>query len=233
MTEVHSIWMHNNWRSQCGWEGSRAIPEIGEGWLSQAGWSTFLHFKWFFALFVGCFLFYWGILFLVLRNFPPFSRVQGQTCGCAAHSLPRWCSTLPQAPLPMLCPEPLPHQPLILMGLWWHQVVTHQISELQLGFQSQRTSFWWAFVYPCGARTGRGHFQRLSPLAAYMKEPTKFPSATSPWSKMSCIWLKHPIQETWTDVSTSSSSPSLCRFKLIFGSLSPASMVFACCCLHL
>lgn len=126
MTEVHSIWMHNNWRSQCGWEGSRAIPEIGERWLSQAGWSTFLHFKWFFALFVGCFLFYWGILFLVLRNFPPFSKVQGQTSGCAAHSLPRWCSTLPQAPLPMLCPEPLPHQPLILMGLWWHQVVTHK-----------------------------------------------------------------------------------------------------------
>lgn len=156
---------------------------------------------------MSCFLFGWVFFIPGFEAFPLFLRVEGQTSGCAAHSLPRWCSTLPQAPLVMPCPEPLPHQPLILMGVVnRHQMVSHK--SVQLGFQSQRTSFWWAFVPPWGARTGRGHCQRLSPLASYMIEPTKFPAATSPWSKMSCIWLKHPIQETWTDVSTSSSSPS-------------------------
>lgn len=69
MTEVHSIGMHNNWRSQCGWEGSGAIPGIGERWLSQAGWSTFLHFKCFFLYLWVVFCFIGVFLFLVLRLF--------------------------------------------------------------------------------------------------------------------------------------------------------------------
>lgn len=162
-----------------------------------------------FALFVGCFLFDWVFFIPCFEAFPAFLRVQGQTSGCAAHSLPRWCSTLLQAPGYTV--SRATSLPAIGPGGGCEQAPNgySQISELQLDFQSLRTSSWSAFVYPWGARTGRGHCQRLSPLASYMMEPTKFPSVTSPWSKMSYIWLKHPNQETWTDVSTSSTSPSL------------------------
>lgn len=77
----------------------------------------------FFALFVGCFLFGWGFFIPGFKAFPRFLRVQGQK----VHSLPRCFSTLPQAPLVMLCPEPLPHQPLTPMGVVnRHQMVTHK-----------------------------------------------------------------------------------------------------------
>lgn len=102
-----------------------------------------MHFKGSFALFVGCFLFDWGFLILSFEEFSTFLEgprsdfwlcctqpsqiVQDSAAGSSAHAVSR--ATSPPASDPDGGHEQAPSG-------------YSQISELQLGFQSQSTSFW-------------------------------------------------------------------------------------------
>lgn len=97
----------------------------------------------FFALFAGCFLFDWGFFIPNFETFPPEGARSDQTSGCACtqpsqtvqysaagssgHAVSR--ATSPPAIDPDGGCEQAPDG-------------YSQISESQLAFQSQRTSFW-------------------------------------------------------------------------------------------
>lgn len=103
-----------------------AIPVIGKRWLSQAGWSTFLCFKWFLLYSWVVFCLIGVFLFLVLRLFQ-------LSWGCKVRLLAVLHTAFPDGAvlccrlLVILCPEPHPYQPLVLVGVVnRHQMVTHK-----------------------------------------------------------------------------------------------------------
>lgn len=130
MTEVHSICVHNNWIANVAEKGEEQYQRQVRDGSHRQDEAPFCVLSVFLLCLQVVFCLIGGFLFLILRPFHLSNlKVQGQIrlLAVPAHSLPRQCSTLLQVPLVMPCPEPLPCQPLILMGVVSrHQMVTHK-----------------------------------------------------------------------------------------------------------